>query len=385
MKKTRIEDIKPEDLIGRNFTKPDLSKLELEMFDQTVLVTGAGGSIGSEICRQLIGMDIKCIILAEHSELALYTIYEELLELNLNDNIQVIPYLINICNMNALEYLFDQHTPSFIYHAAAYKHVNIVEVNPFSGILNNILSTKNLLEVSAKYCVKKFVLISTDKAVRSTNVMGATKRICELLTTATALTTGLTFSSVRFGNVAGSSGSLIPKLKKQIAKGKSLTITDRKMKRFFMLIPEAVNLVLKSSESAMPADISLLNMGNPIKIIDLAEKLLTLSGRDPNTYPIQITGAKPGEKISEELFIKDGVEFDDEQMFIRLKDGDDSFKQFSYKDMYFSNVFKVADKIINLATNYDSEAIELLKAAANSTASEGELIEVDFKKFSKAA
>lgn len=385
MKVARVEDIKPEDLIGRNFTKPDLSKLELEMFDQTVLVTGAGGSIGAEICRQLISMDIKCIILAEHSELALYTIYEEIMDSKKSESVEIIPYLINICNVNALEFLFDQHTPSFIYHAAAYKHVNIVEVNPFSGILNNILSTKNLLEVSAKYCVKKFVLISTDKAVRSTNVMGATKRICELLTTATALSTGLTFSCVRFGNVAGSSGSLIPKLKKQISKGKPLTITDKKMKRFFMLIPEAVNLVLKSSESAMPADISLLNMGNPLNIIDLAQKLLTLSGRDPNTYPIKITGAKPGEKISEELFIKDGVQFEKDQMFLRLKDGDDSFKEFIYKGIHFENIFKVTEKIINLAMNYDSEAISLLKGAANSTATEGKLIKIDFSKLSKAA
>lgn len=385
MKKIRIQDIKAEDLIGRNFTKPDLSKLELDMQAKTVLVTGAGGSIGSELSRQIATMHIKRLILAEHSEFALYNIYEELSETYSDSDIEIIPYLINICNMNSLEFLFDKFTPSFIYHAAAYKHVNIVEVNPFSGIINNILSTQNLLEVSVKYNVNKFVLISTDKAVRSTNVMGATKRICELLTTATANATGLSFSSVRFGNVAGSSGSLIPKLKKQVASNKALTITDQKMERFFMLIPEAVNLVLKSSESAMPADITLLNMGKSIKIMDLAEKLLSLSGRDPKTYPIKYTGAKPGEKMAEELIIKDGISFEQDQMFIRLKDGDDSFKQLNYKNEYFSNIFKVSEKIISLAKGYNSESIELLKATANSTATTNNIIEVDFSKKSKAA
>lgn len=385
MKKMRVQDIKAEDLIGRNFTKPDLSNLELDMQDKTVLVTGAGGSIGSELSRQISKMDIKRIILAEHSELALYSIYEELSESNTDNRIEIVPYLINICNINSLEFLFDKYTPSFIYHAAAYKHVNIVEVNPFSGIINNILSTQNLLEVSVKYNVNKFVLISTDKAVRSTNIMGATKRICELLTTATANATGLSFSSVRFGNVAGSSGSLIPKLKKQISQNKPLTITDKKMERFFMLIPEAVNLVLKSSESAMPADITLLNMGKSIKIIDLANKLLTLSGRNPEEYPITITGAKPGEKIAEELFIKEGITFNNKEMFIRLKDGDDSFRELRYNNEYFSNIFKVSEKIINLAKNYDHQSIELLKATANSTATTNNIIEVDFSKRSKAA
>lgn len=383
MRKLRVEDIKVEDLIGRNFDQPDLSLLEQEMSGKTVLVTGAGGSIGSELSRQIVKMDIKRIILAEHSELALYSIYEELEESTQGQKIEIIPFLINICNINSLEYLFDLHTPNFIYHAAAYKHVNIVEKNPFSGIINNILSTKNLLEVSAKYTVSKFVLISTDKAVRSTNVMGATKRLCELLTTQTANDTGLSFSSVRFGNVAGSSGSLIPKLKKQISKGKPLTITDKRMKRFFMLIPEAVNLVLKSSESAKPAEISLLNMGKSLKIVDIANKLLDLSGRDPESYPIKYTGAKPGEKMVEELFIKDGVSFKSNDMFLRLSDGDDGFKPFEFEGQLYEDIFQVTNKVISLAHNYDHKAVELLKICASSI--EAEIIEVDFSKKSLVA
>lgn len=384
LKIKRVNDILPEDIIGRNFSEPNLDILKEQLQEQVVLVTGAGGSIGSEICRQLLQMKIKRLILAEHSEINLYKILEEIKEMNIDQSIEVIPSLINICNSVALEYVFNEYRPTFVYHAAAYKHVNIVQTNPFSGIQNNILSTKNIVEISAKYKVKKFVLISTDKAVRPTNTMGATKRICELITSQTALNTGLDFSSVRFGNVAGSSGSLIPKLQSQISKGKPLTITDPRMTRYFMLIPEAVSLVLKASEESKPADIKLLNMGKPIKIIDIAKRILTLSGRDPKDYPIHFIGPGPGEKLYEELFvnIKD-EDLAKETVFFTAKGGESSFESFDYNNETYNSIFEVVEKIIDLSLNFNKNAIDLVWKTIENEFFDSNVINVDFNKSNK--
>lgn len=288
-----------EELVGRNFKAPNLKVLASQVEGKTLMITGAGGSIGAELTRQLSRFNIKKLILIEHAEYNLYKIIEEM-----GPRKNTRSFLTSICDYNALRDIFWKHRPDFVFHAAAYKHVPLVENNQSAGILNNILGTQNLLNLCCEYGIEKFVLISTDKAVRPTNLMGATKRICELMISEYAQKFGINCCAVRFGNVAGSSGSLIPKWKEQIESRKPLTITDQRMERYFMLIPEAVGLVLKASEGAAAGQVSLLNMGEPIKIKDLAIKMIKMHGLDPKSYPIEYIGKRPGEKLCEELSLK---------------------------------------------------------------------------------
>lgn len=292
---TQLKDISVEDLLARH--PKDLDKTAIENFikDKTVLITGAGGSIGSEISRQCVQFKAKELILLDHSEYNLYSIAEELC--------QYKPKLVmqSVVNKDFLDKTFAQYKPDIVIHAAAYKHVPLVEDNITEAILNNIIGTKNAIDCAIKYNVEKFVLISTDKAVRPTNVMGTTKRICELYAQNINTANNTEIVAVRFGNVLGSSGSVIPKFKAQIASGGPITVTHEEITRYFMLIPEACELVLQAASLGKGGEIFILDMGEPIKIVDLAKKMIELSGR--TDIDIEFTGLRPGEKLYEELLI----------------------------------------------------------------------------------
>jgi len=304
---TQLKDISVEDLLARH--PKDLDKKQIENFikDKKVLITGAGGSIGSEIARQCANFGAKQLILLDSSEFNLYQIAEELLgvrEQGLCFSIATV--MQSVSNLELLDKTFEKYKPDIVIHAAAYKHVPLVEDNITEAILNNIIGTKNTIDCAIKYDVKKFVLISTDKAVRPTNVMGTTKRICELYAQNINTPQNTQIVAVRFGNVLGSSGSVIPKFKAQIEAGKNITVTHPDITRYFMLIPEASELVLQAASIGKGGEIFILDMGESIKIVDLAKKMIELSGRDD--IDIEFSGLRPGEKLYEELLMNDGEE-----------------------------------------------------------------------------
>ncbi len=295
----QIKEVKIEDLLGRdpiNIKNPDLE----EQYDnRVVLITGAAGSIGSEICRKVSLYNYKKLILVDNAESALYDIQQEFRQLGL-ENIDVI--VADVRNRNRIEQIFNQYKPKIVFHAAAYKHVPLMENNPFEAVSVNIGGTKNVADIAVKHSVDKFVLISTDKAVNPTNVMGATKRIAELYVTCLKGKGNTKFITTRFGNVLGSNGSVIPLFKKQIEKGGPLTVTHKDITRYFMTIPEACQLVLEAAAMGNGGEIFVFDMGEPIKIFNLATNMIILSGlRYPEDIAIKITGLRPGEKIYEEL------------------------------------------------------------------------------------
>jgi len=289
---TQLKDISVEDLLARHPVDLDKDKISTLLKDKIVLITGAGGSIGSEIVRQCVKFGASKIIALDNSEYNLYSIEQEL------STYSIVPIMQSVVNKNDLEKTFEIFNPNIVIHAAAYKHVPLCESNIKEAIRNNILGTKNIIDISIKYNVEKIVLVSTDKAVNPTNVMGTTKRICELyLQNVDAK--GVNISATRFGNVLGSSGSIIPKFKQLISEGKNLTVTHKDITRYFMLIPEACELVLQSGALGEGGEIFILDMGEPVKIMDLANKMIELSGR--NDIKIDVTGLRPGEKLYEEL------------------------------------------------------------------------------------
>jgi FlaA1/EpsC-like NDP-sugar epimerase len=314
-----------EDLLGREPVPPDPELLARNLTDKVVLVTGAGGSIGSELCRQIIRQGPQRLLLLDHSEFGLYSIHRELLEraANLGSAIEIVPLLASVVHYDRVADICVRYRPSTIYHAAAYKHVPMVEANAAQGVLNNVFGTLNVARAAIECQVSHFVLISTDKAVRPTNIMGATKRIAEMGLQALAaqtspsfrhegatntITNQTSFSMVRFGNVLGSSGSVVPLFREQLAKGGPLTVTHPEVTRYFMTISEAAQLVLQAGAMADSGDLFVLDMGKPVKIIDLARRMVTLSGltvrseENPNgDIDIAITGLRPGEKLYEEL------------------------------------------------------------------------------------
>jgi FlaA1/EpsC-like NDP-sugar epimerase len=301
---SEIRKIDIIDLLGREEVDPDPVLLQKVIQNKVVLVTGAGGSIGSELCRQIIQQNPKKLILFELNEFALYKI-----DIELSDEysrIDIIPILGSVLNQELLEIVFSEHAVETIYHAAAYKHVPLMESNIEEGVLNNIKGTLACVQSSVNSNVSTFVLISTDKAVRPTNIMGATKRISEMILQAYSYLNNVNtkFNTVRFGNVLDSAGSVVPRFRKQLAEGKNLTITHKEIKRFFMSIPEAARLVIQAGALGKGGDVFLLDMGEPIRIYDLAVQMIELSGLSlgKDVY-IEITGVRPGEKLYEELLI----------------------------------------------------------------------------------
>jgi len=316
--KVTVQDFKEldiEDLLGREPVPPDLALLSKDLMGQVVLVSGAGGSIGGELTRQIVQQRPRQLLLLEHNEFGLYAIHQELAEICQSQQLPValVPLLGSVSNPDRLAAICNAYQPSIVYHAAAYKHVPMVEDNPGEGVRNNVFGTLNLAQASAQAGVKRFVLISTDKAVRPTNVMGATKRVAELVLQALAAShTDTCFSMVRFGNVLGSSGSVVPLFRKQLAEGGPLTVTHEEVTRYFMTIPEAAQLVLQAGAMGQGGDVFVLDMGEPVKIMDLARRMIQLSGlsvRDATNptgdIEIAVTGLRTGEKLFEELLIGD--------------------------------------------------------------------------------
>jgi FlaA1/EpsC-like NDP-sugar epimerase len=309
-----LKEVQIEDLLAREITRPNEILLNKNTRNQVVLVTGAGGSIGSELCRQVLKRNPSKLVLVEMSEVALYNIETELSEFiaKTNSKTFLVSRLCNVKDASVIDYIVAQEKPNTFYHAAAYKHVPIVEDNVCEGILNNVLGTKNCIESAIKYRVNQFTLVSTDKAVRPTNVMGASKRVAELILQAYANDQKSTkISMVRFGNVLGSSGSVVPRFRQQIAAGGPITLTHAEITRYFMTIPEATQLVMQAGAMGGNGEVFLLDMGEPVKIIELAQRMIELSGlkvKDANNHgdiEIKITGLRPGEKLYEELLIGD--------------------------------------------------------------------------------
>ena len=339
--KVKIDDllqVSIKDLLGRKSVEPNEMLLGKNITNKTVLVTGAGGSIGSELCRQIIFLKPKILILFELNELALYSIDKKLSKLNAG-LIKIYPILGNVNNKLRLDNMFKRFEVDTVYHAAAYKHVPMVEFNNTEGIDNNIFGTLNCALSAIESGVKNFVLISTDKAVRPTNTMGATKRVAELILQAFSTTQNTTtFCMVRFGNVLGSSGSVIPLFKKQIVEGGPVTVTDKNIIRYFMTVTEAVELTIQAGAMGTGGDVFVLDMGQPVKIKELAEKLIRLSGlkvKDEN-FPegdieIKYTGLRAGEKLYEELLIGDDVSKTENPLIMRAKE--DKFEWVDLKSL----------------------------------------------------
>jgi len=322
-----LREVSIKDLLGRESVEANKALLGKNITDKTVVVTGAGGSIGSELCRQIVFLKPKVLILYEMSELALYTIEKELSNIGMH-SLDIYPILGSVNNKTRLANVFKRFGVDTIYHAAAYKHVPMVEFNNTEGVDNNIFGTLNCAQVAIESGVETFVLISTDKAVRPTNTMGATKRSAELVLQALAAKQSATkFTMVRFGNVLGSSGSVIPLFKQQIKAGGPVTVTDENMIRYFMTIPEAVELVIQAGAMGLGGDVFVLDMGKPVRIDDLARKMIHLSGLEvkDESHPdgdieIKYTGLRPGEKLYEELLIGDNVSETDNPLIMRAQE-----------------------------------------------------------------
>lgn len=343
---TDFQDLDIEDLLGREPVAPNPQLLGRNIRDKTVLVTGAGGSIGSELCRQIAAQSPARLVLLDHSEYALYSIHHELDALKTKGlhACELVPILANVRDEAHLISICEQHKPHTIYHAAAYKHVPMVELNPGEGVLNNVFGTLNMVKAAIAAGVQDFVLISTDKAVRPTNVMGATKRVAEMILQAVAASntnpfapsidaaeapwqSPTRFSMVRFGNVLGSSGSVIPLFRRQIAAGGPITVTHPEVTRYFMTIPEAAQLVLQAGAMAEGGDVFVLDMGTPVRILEIARRMVTLSGlsvRDQSHPDADIdlvfTGLRPGEKLYEELLIGENAKPTEHRQILRARE-----------------------------------------------------------------
>ena len=293
-----LRNVEVEDLLGRDPVKLDTAQIKDNIEGNTIMVTGAGGSIGSEICRQLTQFKPEKLILVGHGEYSIYQIHMELKDIL---DVEIIPIIGDVKDKERMRMIVEEHRPTKIYHAAAHKHVPLMEYNPHESVKNNVIGTRNVAEAAAEYNVKTFVLVSTDKAVNPTNVMGASKRIAEMIVQSMNGQNETNFVAVRFGNVLGSRGSVIPLFKKQIEAGGPVTVTDPEMTRYFMTIPEASRLVIQAGALARGGEIFVLDMGEPVKIVDLAKNLIKLSDHTEDEIKIEYTGIRPGEKMYEEL------------------------------------------------------------------------------------
>ena len=330
-----IKHVEVADILGRDSVEPNQSLLERNISGKNILITGAGGSIGSELSRQVMKLSPNKVVLMDNSEFNLYNIHLELASKGFS--IEIIPSLCTVTNYHQLKQIIAQNNIQTIYHAAAYKHVPMVEMNIISGTYNNVIGTYNIARLADELEVANMVLVSTDKAVRPTNVMGASKRMSELILQAFSDKSKCCFSMVRFGNVLESAGSVVPLFRNQIKAGGPVTVTHRNITRYFMSIPEAVELVLQSGAMAKGGDVFVLDMGEPIKIIDLAYKMIHLSGLTPidNENPdgdirIDFTGLRPGEKLYEELLIGSNVVQSEHPRIMQAKESKLSFDEVSH-------------------------------------------------------
>ncbi|MEJ4420863.1 nucleoside-diphosphate sugar epimerase/dehydratase [Enterococcus faecium] len=300
---SKLKTIDVVDLLGRDEVKLDIESIKDQITDKVILVTGAGGSIGSEICRQIIQFNPAKLLLLGHGENSIYLIDRELRTHHQNCPTEIVPIIADIQDREKINEIMEQYHPDIVYHAAAHKHVPLMEYNPKEAVKNNIFGTKNVAEAAKAAKVKNFVMVSTDKANNPPNVMGSTKRIAELIVTGLNEEGCTKFSAVRFGNVLGSRGSVIPVFREQIAQGGPITVTDFRMTRYFMTIPEASRLVIQSGALAKGGEIFILDMSEPVKIVDLAKNMIRLSGYSEDEIEIIETGIRPGEKLYEELLL----------------------------------------------------------------------------------
>lgn len=351
---SQLKEVDVIDLLGREEVSLDLESISYQLKGQTILVTGAGGSIGSEICRQVLAFEPAKLILLGHGENSIYSIHRELTTLDPQRKVEILPIIADIQDRERIFYLMEKYHPTIVYHAAAHKHVPLMEYNPTEAIKNNINGTKNVAEAAKKNHVKNFVMISSDKANRPPNVMGATKRIAEMLITSLNQSGETKFSAVRFGNVLGSRGSVIPLFKEQILRGGPIIVTDFRMTRYFMTIPEASRLVIQSGALAKGGEIFVLDMDKPIKIVDLAKNMIHLSGYTEEEIEIVETGIRPGEKLYEELLLE--KEKKETQIFEKIFVGD--IKGFSLKEV---------TQLIEQLPEDESEAAKKVIAFANAS------------------
>ena len=315
----QLRNVEIEDLLGRDPVHLDQTMIEKQLRGKKILVTGAGGSIGSEICRQVAKFKPKEIVILGHGENSIYQLNMELVG-KYSQHFTITPVIADVQDRKRIFEVMDKYRPDVVYHAAAHKHVPLMELNPREAVKNNILGTRNVAEAASHARVKAFVMVSTDKAVNPPNIMGATKRLCEMIVQDMATRSEYTkFVAVRFGNVLGSRGSVIPLFKKQIAEGGPITVTHPDIVRYFMTIPEAAQLVIQAGALARGGEIFVLDMGQPVKIVDLAKNLIRLSGYDEGDIEIKFTGLRPGEKMYEEL-LNEG-EVNPKQVFPKIHIG----------------------------------------------------------------
>lgn len=340
----QFRDVQVEDLLGRDPVELDIKSISKKLSGKTILVTGAGGSIGSEICRQVSKFQPKKLLLLGHGENSIYTIDMELKN-RYQNQFEIVPVIADVQDRHRIFDVIEMHKPDVIYHAAAHKHVPLMEYNPKEAVKNNVLGTKNVAEAADTFGVRTFVLVSTDKAVNPTNVMGSTKRIAEMVIQELNKNSQTNFVAVRFGNVLGSRGSVIPLFKKQIQAGGPVTVTHPDMTRYFMTIPEASRLVMQAGALARGGEIFVLDMGEPVKIVDLAKNLIRLSGYTEEEIGIKFAGIRPGEKMYEELLGENEVH--SEEVFPKI---------FIGKTVAFDY-----SRVTTLIENYDTYEIEYIR------------------------
>lgn len=313
---SRLKEIDVVDLLGREEVKLDMNSIKDQITGKVILVTGAGGSIGSELCRQVMKFNPKKLLLLGHGENSIYQIHQEMLNTHKGNQTEFVPIIADVQDRKLIFELMAEYKPDIVYHAAAHKHVPLMEYNPREAVKNNVYGTKNVAEAAKANNVKNFVMISTDKANHPTSVMGSTKRMAEMIVTSLNEPGKTKFSAVRFGNVLGSRGSVIPLFRKQIAKGGPVTVTDFRMTRYFMTIPEASRLVIQSGALAKGGEIFILDMSEPVKIVDLAKNMIRLSGYTEDEIEIVESGIRPGEKLYEELLLD--KERNDEEVYEKI-------------------------------------------------------------------
>jgi len=371
LSKASIRDVKVEELLGREPVQFNMDEVKSYIYGRTVLVTGGAGSIGSEICRQVLDYGCKKLIIFDFNENGLFDIENELLPIHGRNKFETI--LGSIREPNRLEEVFSKFKPDVVFHAAAHKHVPMMEYNPLEAIKNNVFGTLNVAKAASKHNVKKFILISTDKAVNPPNIMGATKRIAELCIQMMDTLSDTEYAAVRFGNVLGSNGSVVPFFKQQIAQGGPVTVTHPEIKRYFMTIPEAVQLVLQAGAMAEGGEIFVLDMGEPIKIADLARTLIQLSGLEPEKdIKIEYTGLRPGEKLFEEINLseEDVSRTRNDKIFV-LKQEHQNFIKISHlirtlnKQILSSNPESAFQTVRELVPTYDYQSATAKAEAAS--------------------